>query len=81
MKRCFTEKIYCVCQMPDDKTAMIKCDKCLKWFHMQCMGLDSRTDHHHMKWSCPGCLEVLSMMIMSSMLRLHYYNNTMTITL
>ena len=56
----FCERIYCICRMPEDKSAMIKCEKCLKWYHMSCMGLDPDVNHNGVAWSCTGCLELVN---------------------
>ena len=54
----FTESIFCVCRMPNDKAKMmIKCDRCLKWFHYNCMDLDEDKSYKHEKWVCTVCLE------------------------
>ncbi|KAK0429097.1 hypothetical protein QR680_011188 [Steinernema hermaphroditum] len=31
------EKLYCICQGPDDGSKMIACDGCNEWFHCRCI--------------------------------------------
>ena len=44
--------VYCWCRQPESfDTHMIECEKCLKWFHFRCMGLESVPDN----WCCFTC--------------------------
>ena len=53
-----TEAVLCICRMPNNKSrAMIQCDNCRVYYHMDCMDLD---DHK----SCEGqaCMNMLDKM-------------------
>lgn len=49
--------IYCICRLPNDGKPMIKCNKCKRWYHFQCVNLNS-TDLDKYKysiWNCYKC--------------------------
>ena len=47
-------KLYCVCHMPAEfDERMICCDRCNKWFHLQCVSCDSTKIPA--SWKCPTC--------------------------
>ena len=55
-KSCIKEDIYCICRMPNDPhVAMICCDKCSKWYHKKCMGIELNVNLHGVKWYCNTC--------------------------
>lgn len=33
-------KTYCICKLPEDGRLMITCDKCVDWFHIDCVKLE-----------------------------------------
>ena len=34
------QEIFCVCRKGVDRSLMIQCDECLKWYHGSCVGID-----------------------------------------
>ena len=49
--------VYCICRLPNDGKPMIKCSKCKKWHHSQCVNLNL-TDLDELKssqWNCYMC--------------------------
>ena len=49
--------VYCICRLPNDRKPMIKCNKCKKWHHSQCVNLNL-TDLDELKsseWNCYMC--------------------------
>ena len=63
IRKSTTETIYCTCRMPnvDKQRAMIKCDRCLKWFHKDCMSLDIKKSYRDEEWVCYGCIDFLKL--------------------
>ena len=54
------EAVYCICRMPNNKhRAMIMCDKCRIYFHMDCMKLDQQKSYSNKEWSCHSCSSLL----------------------
>ena len=50
-----SEMIYCVCRMPNEKLRpMVRCEKCLEWFHFDCVNYDST-----LEWKCSQCSHFL----------------------
>ena len=55
VKHMVSEKIYCICRMPNEKMhPMIQCESCYKWFHFDCVNYDSSLD-----WKCSTCKQFL----------------------
>jgi len=46
--------IMCVCGTKDDEGAMVQCDKCEVWLHLEC--LDLTEDEVPEEYFCPSCL-------------------------
>ena len=46
---------HCLCGGPGDGSFMLACDKCERWFHGACVGLDKRTGESLTTWDCPDC--------------------------
>ena len=49
--------VYCICRLPNNGKPMIKCNKCKKWHHSQCVNLNL-TDLDELKssqWNCYMC--------------------------
>ena len=47
-----TWAVFCICRMPDNGSQMICCDRCDKWFHLDCVGTSSV---EHVSWLCSSC--------------------------
>lgn len=48
------DRLYCVCRCPyDDSRAMIQCDRCLNWFHFDCVHIDE--DSIPETYECDNC--------------------------
>lgn len=51
-----TDKVLCICRMINDKTRpMIECERCLQWYHKDCMGLEVTKSFKDVKWVCSVC--------------------------
>lgn len=50
-----TVALYCVCRMPNDGTKHIQCQRCLEWFHLNCVQLDPTKCYRRVQWSCAEC--------------------------
>ena len=51
-----TEKVYCHCKLPEDKSRfMVQCGKCKDWFHRECEAVPSRVTRKT-KFRCKKCL-------------------------
>ncbi len=52
----FTDvELFCTCRMPNDPTrSMIQCDRCKKWFHHKCLGLND--DAELPTFTCNNCM-------------------------
>lgn len=48
------QPIYCLCHEPE-RGRMIACDKCMLWFHTQCVRLDDPPNLGDEPWICPMC--------------------------
>ncbi|ETS64848.1 hypothetical protein PaG_00816 [Moesziomyces aphidis] len=48
------QPIYCLCHEPESGR-MIACDKCMLWFHTQCVRLDDPPNLGDEPWICPMC--------------------------
>uniref|UniRef100_A0A8T9MV82 [histone H3]-trimethyl-L-lysine(4) demethylase n=1 Tax=Thecaphora frezii TaxID=1269715 RepID=A0A8T9MV82_9BASI len=46
--------IYCLCHEPE-REPMIACDKCMLWFHTDCVGLGDPPVLDGEAWNCPMC--------------------------
>ena len=44
------EIVYCTCRGIDTGKQMVGCDKCSKWFHIECVG-----DVSSEQWFCVNC--------------------------
>ena len=55
-----TVALYCVCRMPDDGSKLIQCKRCLEWFHLSCVQLDSTKSYTRVRWSCPDCIHFMN---------------------
>ena len=54
--------VYCTCRMPNDKSRpMIACDRCLVYYHMDCMSLDPNESYDKEQWVCDHCEETLKL--------------------
>ena len=53
-------KVYCKCRMPQGEKWMVCCDRCMVWYHEECVPVptevrnDTRNELH---WQCPQCEE------------------------
>ena len=48
--------IYCLCELPHNPDLfMIECEKCLDWFHPECVGIQAYDDSTTRKFTCPNC--------------------------
>ena len=64
VRKSIIESIYCYCRMPNDKSRpMIRCDKCLKWFHKDCAELDLEESYQDFDWSCNNCKNLLKLAV------------------
>ena len=53
VRKTIVEKMYCTCrQINVSSRPMIRCDKCLKWYHKDCMGLDVTLCYTSIEWKC-----------------------------
>ncbi|KAJ3189929.1 myeloid lymphoid or mixed-lineage leukemia 5 (trithorax, ) [Gaertneriomyces sp. JEL0708] len=48
------DEIRCICTFTDDDGSTIACDRCGKWQHMACVGVDER--HVPEEWFCERCV-------------------------
>ncbi|GAC94117.1 potential transcription factor [Pseudozyma hubeiensis SY62] len=48
------QPIYCLCHEPESGR-MIACDKCMLWFHTNCVRLDDPPNLGNEPWICPMC--------------------------
>ena len=49
-------KVYCTCHLPNNpQKAMVRCDRCRKWFHKECMGLCVDESLKDEDWHCNSC--------------------------
>lgn len=56
VRKVLREKIFCICRQPNDRLrAMIQCDNCRKWFHEDCVGLDTNISYSSIDWMCGSC--------------------------
>ena len=63
-KKTASVELFCTCRMPYNPIAkddamqdMVRCDKCLEWYHRLCEKIDSdvfETSNHN-KWFCSNC--------------------------
>ncbi|KAL2544111.1 uncharacterized protein Fot_13344 [Forsythia ovata] len=44
--------LYCICRRPYDQRAVIACDKCNEWYHLDCMTISSTPKIY----ICPACI-------------------------
>ena len=59
VKSSVAETIYCVCRMVNDPSqVMIECGTCYKWFHTNCVGLETNKSYKALKWNCQTCGEL-----------------------
>ena len=64
IRKSYAEKLYCICRMPNSRSrAMIQCDRCKNYFHMDCMKLDDHKSYENEEWSCHQCLDMLDKML------------------
>mmetsp|Transcript_1187 Transcript_1187/g.3917 ORF Transcript_1187/g.3917 Transcript_1187/m.3917 type:complete len:173 (-) Transcript_1187:3695-4213(-) len=48
--------VYCKCQKPyNPDQAMVKCEICTKWFHPNCLGLETLESVSCAEFVCPSC--------------------------
>jgi len=49
--------VYCKCRLPEpeDGSKMIQCDKCLEWYHLQCLNIDQKQVLTEEEWFCEKC--------------------------
>lgn len=58
-----TVSVYCKCRlMNDELKVMIECMQCRKWYHNECVGLDSRKSYSGVKWVCADCKQLVDSM-------------------
>ena len=49
-------EVFCICRMPNNKLrAMIRCDNCAKYYHMDCMDLKEDQSYDDVEWKCHEC--------------------------
>ncbi|KAI8084522.1 uncharacterized protein BX664DRAFT_283144 [Halteromyces radiatus] len=52
-------ELYCFCQKVYDETQfMIACDRCEKWFHGDCIGIDEKQGEAVDLYFCPSCSKI-----------------------
>ncbi|EAU93019.2 hypothetical protein CC1G_06739 [Coprinopsis cinerea okayama7 len=52
------DKLYCVCKTKyDQERAMIACDRCDDWYHMQCVNMPELVADLVDQFFCPPCIE------------------------
>lgn len=57
VRRTVLERVFCIasCRMPNEKNrAMISCDRCKAWFHIDYVNLD-KDDSFSFSWNCSNC--------------------------
>ena len=60
VRRCSKVVPQCVCRMPrESRPADIRCGMCQKWFHSNCIDLNSQKNIFSTKWLCDKCDELL----------------------
>ena len=42
-------------QQVSDNVVAIECEKCLDWFHPECVGIQAYDDSTTRKFTCPNC--------------------------
>jgi len=50
-------QVYCICRRADEDLAMICCDECQEWYHMQCVNVDEERAEELEKYICPLCCD------------------------
>ncbi|EIW79072.1 hypothetical protein CONPUDRAFT_166903 [Coniophora puteana RWD-64-598 SS2] len=47
----------CVCRGVDDGRELVQCDRCLTWYHLECLGIGSIDElgREEDPWFCPSC--------------------------
>lgn len=50
-----TQQVYCICRSTDIDRFMIMCDKCLEWFHGDCIKVSSREAKYIKYFYCKTC--------------------------
>lgn len=50
----------CVCQRQDDGRALVQCDACQTWYHLECIGIRSASElgREEDPWFCANCVKV-----------------------
>ena len=48
--------VYCICRGPDTGRSMVQCDKCLEWFHCECVEMGISDARASSEYPCPECL-------------------------
>ncbi|XP_046913050.2 nucleosome-remodeling factor subunit NURF301 E(bx) [Dermatophagoides farinae] len=46
---------YCICNRTDDKSMMIACDDCGRWYHIKCIGMDKQEADDLEQYFCLDC--------------------------
>ena len=47
--------LYCFCAMPEEYEDMVECDKCSRWMHCSCAGLNNVNEVLGVVWWCSEC--------------------------
>lgn len=48
---------YCVCQLPYDGSAMLRCDGCGEWYHLACIGVSAARAAATPQFTCHACAQ------------------------
>jgi len=53
-------EILCICRGRDDGRALVQCDACRTWYHLECIGIQSTSElgREEDPWFCANCAEV-----------------------
>ncbi|XP_004207256.1 CXXC-type zinc finger protein 1 isoform X1 [Hydra vulgaris] len=51
-------KLFCICRSSDIDRFMIACDKCMEWFHGDCVNIENKRAARKIEeWYCQQCLD------------------------
>ena len=49
-------EVHCICTMPfNPDLPMLPCSMCREWYHVECLGRESRDKRNDPTWVCPQC--------------------------
>ena len=49
-------ELFCLCRQPEDGRVYIQCDRCVQWFHPECVGVTLEQAEDIKGFMCPRCL-------------------------